>query len=1104
MKKFVKNLIKYAIIMVLILSFNSYALTINNYNRFCEDGKLMNVEIKFNDVVAKYNKYSHFVLGGDEAPTGDPSNPLSNEGDREMAHKSVQSDTTFKIYGELDEEEMDYSFYDIEDVSSSELKVYELNAKLEALHVGNQVQERSGFGKYNLRNGKNLIAFIKFAYEFYKNSSGEYRVGVKDDKLFKDTPAAGYPVCPMELLEEYAGLNSTSAVELKNGFEDKFKDCVSKWEYIGNKNLENSDKIFETLEDIYMGLVYLYPALKVLQSKGIVLDDLDDDDRAAIFSMAYEVKGMQPITSMDVSDEKLTKKFSKIGAGDLIGALIEDEELGFSIAETVYRYMIEIKHKNNPQNLARWVAEYEDLFGSTYEPLDADSYDRFVKAYNVAFAKYGSDVSRQTGLDYVFFGYVEHPELFESKESLEEAKRKFANHLRAYFSDSAFIRNKDNANYVAKSYMMAQKICENTGFMDITDIYASDICLVEHSYGYGENSTEYILSDTQVVSLEGRLEEGDFDTDKDEVSDREELGTLEEVNISRLLEAYIKYNELDQEEADKLRATPTVKMYNYISNPVLPDSDFDGRDDARDRARALDNSYKMTMDTDVVDRANYDLNVDYRYFFMDNTKYYPELSDMAVTLANMVTKKGWQNKNWKNNTENLDGSDIQSFMYHYGNEDIEVHDMSNTYSDANVCRYAIGQHDVFLRRGKVNNKVRNVITVAIGEIPEKTAELTANLYGLLGSDEDYKEYHHIGYDITASRIFENVLRFTENYNNNQKVFFITGARSAGGVANLLSKKLIDKFGSSSVYGYTFNAVATINGNMIPEGSKIPNLRYAPIMNIYNDDEMMVMFTSEETNMYKYGTNVHMSLSENLTPKVKSAFRNVHRSNYDENMKSKVVDAINRTFNIRLSGYSAFVFGMTGTEWRDWDDYSADEINQYSAKEIHDALSDNDVEELFNFWSEFYKVTNNNSDFDTEIVNYAESQKNKITEIRDIRKRLGASTLNRNTNPMAFNNAMNENGVSGVTPPSIPPSNNENSGTITYDRELIKTIVSAAKFYINHIPTYKGKLKTRVNKGSISYDENDLAIKHLTDDLDTYPNSTNTNTVEYNNNNKDFR
>ena len=67
-------------------------------------------------------------------------------------------------------------------------------------------------------------------------------------------------------------------------------------------------------------------------------------------------------------------------------------------------------------------------------------------------------ISRQTGLDYVFFGYVEHPELFESKNSLREMTERFANHLRTYFLDSAFIRNKDNANYVAKSYMMALNI----------------------------------------------------------------------------------------------------------------------------------------------------------------------------------------------------------------------------------------------------------------------------------------------------------------------------------------------------------------------------------------------------------------------------------------------------------------------------------------------------------------------------------------------------------------------------------------------------------------------------------------------------------------------
>ena len=253
--------------MILILSSNCYALTVNNYNKYCEDGEIMNVEITFNDVVAKYNKYGHYKLGDDYMPTGDISDPLSNEGDRDIAQLAVESDTTFKIYGELDEEEMDYSFYDLEDVTSSELKVYELESKLNALKIGNQQQERSGYGKYNLRNGKNLIAFIKFAYEFYRNS-GEYRVGIKDDKLFRNTPAEGKEVCPMELLEEYASINSTSAVELNSSFEDRFRDCVKSWEYIGNKELENSDKIFETLEDIYVGLVYLYPALKVLQNEG--------------------------------------------------------------------------------------------------------------------------------------------------------------------------------------------------------------------------------------------------------------------------------------------------------------------------------------------------------------------------------------------------------------------------------------------------------------------------------------------------------------------------------------------------------------------------------------------------------------------------------------------------------------------------------------------------------------------------------------------------------------------------------------------------------------------------------------------------------------------
>ena len=399
-------------------------------------------------------------------------------------------------------------------------------------------------------------------------------------------------------------------------------------------------------------------------------------------------------------------------------------------------------------------------------------------------------------------------------------------------------------------------------------------------------------------------------------------------------------------------------------------------------------------------------------------------------------------------------------MYHFGNEDIEVHDMSNYYSDANVCRYAIGQHDVFLRRGKVNHKVRNVITVAIGEIPEKTAELTANLYGLLGSDEDYKEYHHIGYDITASRIFENVLRFTENYNNNQKVFFITGARSAGGVANLLSKKLIDKFGSSSVYGYTFNAVSTINGNMIPEGRKLPNLKYAPIMNIYNDDEMMVMFTSEETNMYKYGTKVHMSLSENYQGKVKTAFNKVHPKGYSKNMKNNVVDIINRTFNINLRGYSAFVFGMTGTEWEYGDvefNYTSDEIKNNYATAIHEGLSDERKDELLLFWAGLYNVSRNDSAY-AAFENEAYNNVRDLEKLKNVPKDFGKDAVDSNTDVNAFNNAQN-NSDNQLINTAISYENNNNQDYLDSGKTLIDAIKELARFYINNVPTYKATLRS---------------------------------------------
>ena len=71
MAKMRKSIFTMFICIILLVLFNtniSYCLTVNNYNIYCEDGVLQRMQIKFNDVVAKFNKYGHFKLGDDYMP----------------------------------------------------------------------------------------------------------------------------------------------------------------------------------------------------------------------------------------------------------------------------------------------------------------------------------------------------------------------------------------------------------------------------------------------------------------------------------------------------------------------------------------------------------------------------------------------------------------------------------------------------------------------------------------------------------------------------------------------------------------------------------------------------------------------------------------------------------------------------------------------------------------------------------------------------------------------------------------------------------------------------------------------------------------------------
>ena len=354
-------------------------------------------------------------------------------------------------------------------------------------------------------------------------------------------------------------------------------------------------------------------------------------------------------------------------------------------------------------------------------------------------------------------------------------------------------------------------------------------------------------------------------------------------------------------------------MYAYKSNPVLPDSDFDGRDDTRDRARALLNDYTFEMDTLNNNGIHFDFTMDYRYFFMDSSYYYYELSDMSLALSNMIgdNKHGGMKSYFNRNPleSNGYGTGINSYMWYTGFEDIEERNTGEV-------PYAIGHRDVFLRRGKVNHKLRNLITIVIGEDERYKNAITANL--------ESDGYHHTGFDIEADKIVEEIDEYI-NRQSGSKVYWITGFGSGGSIANLVGQKLTDKKGVENVYCYTFESYPTINANNLQSNNNTRFSRYTNIFNILNDDNPLTKILDGSVGWYRYGRNVTGSAASVFD---KKGVKSILGSNYighngyaeykgNPSIARRILDGIINVIKdlVRnfVDGLSHLVSGFTNTE-----------------------------------------------------------------------------------------------------------------------------------------------------------------------------------------------
>lgn len=354
------------------------------------------------------------------------------------------------------------------------------------------------------------------------------------------------------------------------------------------------------------------------------------------------------------------------------------------------------------------------------------------------------------------------------------------------------------------------------------------------------DETTVLLNDYQYVKLKDKVSEtSGTDSDNDGVSDYKELGKKTEKDLTPLV------NLLAQQKGvtEAYSATKTtVTVYDYISNPTLVDSDYDGRDDSVD-PYPLNNSFTGVLHTEYAN-SNVSYIMDYRNFFSSNTSYSNAIGTIGSLYSSVI---------YHGNT--YSSMNIKAFMESNGIYDVTCYDFTNTYSDSDVSEAYIGH-----RKVSYAGQTKEIIAIVVRGTNGTIKEWTSNFD--IGSTVDKYKYadwvvanNHKGFDVAATRI----LRCLQQYEalgyidtSVQSAYWVMGHSRGAAIANIIGARLVDK--SKYVYAYTFAAPNTTTATNA--GS------YAGIYNILNTDDFVPYLPMTAWGFTHYGKSVSISIAAN--------------------------------------------------------------------------------------------------------------------------------------------------------------------------------------------------------------------------------------------------
>jgi len=383
-----------------------------------------------------------------------------------------------------------------------------------------------------------------------------------------------------------------------------------------------------------------------------------------------------------------------------------------------------------------------------------------------------------------------------------------------------------------------------------------------------EDGDWVLLKNYEAVQLSGKIDEiAKIDSDNDGLTDKQELVSTKEVDLSFLVKFYLQINNVPEE---LYNGKTSVTVWNHISNPVLPDTDYDGIDDPDDTNKKNNDftgifHYKedkkfLTSKNDV------EFTVDYSKFFNDNTVY---REDLAV-YASLLASDAYTNTYIELTSGAEGGSDSATEMGTiFGLSDVTDYKIYgsdyNDDDDDDNTEFIVGHRTVVH-----NGLEKEIVVVSVRGTNGTNSEWSSNFdvgadtteyYNACGSKHPYwkDKAHHKGFDVAANRVLEKLNSYLSAHSIETGTIFITGHSRGAAIANIVGKHFHDNSNFRSLT-YTF---ATPNNTTVDTDTA---LSYDTIFNIINTDDLIPYLPLTDWGFTKYGTEKRVSVEDKLENK----------------------------------------------------------------------------------------------------------------------------------------------------------------------------------------------------------------------------------------------